>query len=327
MLFDDIDDLRIQMNRAACDGQPFLFAVDYELNEGVFIRDPDFQTDILYRFAHASNAEAVAASEDPSTILDYRRLSKETYAAKFDIVRRALLRGDAYLANLTVRTPVSGIDSLRQAFTCAVAPYCLYVPDRFVCFSPERFVRIDADGSIFANPMKGTADADEPDAARKLLDDEKETFEHNTVVDLLRNDLGIHARNVSITRFRYIEAVLAGERRLLQASTEIRGRLGRDWRRHLGDALFSMLPAGSCSGAPKESVLGVIREAEKEPRGYYTGVFGLFDGCRFDSAVMIRYIEERDGSFYFRSGGGITALSEIDAEYDEIYRKIYIPTP
>lgn len=93
----------------------------------------------------------------------------------------------------------------------------------------------------------------------------------------------------------------------------------------MGDILFDMLPAGSVSGAPKSSTLRIIREAEGEPRGYYTGVFGYFDGQTLDSAVLIRFIEEEQGRMYFRSGGGITAYSDCRSEYEEVIEKVYLP--
>ena len=86
-----------------------------------------------------------------------------------------------------------------------------------------------------------------------------------------------------------------------------------------------MLPAGSISGAPKRSTVNTIRKAEKINRGYYTGVFGYYDGETLDSAVMIRYIENENGNYYFRSGGGITVNSNPEEEYQEVLDKIYLP--
>ena len=206
----------------------------------------------------------------------------------------------------------------------AEAPYLLYVPGRFVCFSPERFVRI-AGGRIATNPMKGTINASVPDARQTILNDPKETAEHNTVVDLLRNDLSIHADRVHVERFRYIDRIATRRGDILQVSSEIAGRLPAGYEARMGDILFDMLPAGSVSGAPKSSTLRIIREAEGESRGYYTGVFGYFDGQTLDSAVLIRFIEEEQGRMYFRSGGGITAYSDCRSEYEEVIEKVYLP--
>jgi para-aminobenzoate synthetase component 1 len=112
---------------------------------------------------------------------------------------------------------------------------------------------------------------------------------------------------------------------LLQVSSEISGVLPEDYQNKIGDLLFGMLPAGSVTGAPKLQTLQIIRESENYERGYYTGVFGIFDGEDLDSAVMIRFIEKTDSGMVFKSGGGITALSEAQTEYQEMIDKVYLP--
>ena len=94
---------------------------------------------------------------------------------------------------------------------------------------------------------------------------------------------------------------------------------------HWRSILISLLPAGSVSGAPKAKTLEIIREAENEKRGYYTGVVGYFDGENLDSGVMIRFIEQDKDEFYYRSGGGITSQSNLASEYQEAIDKIYVP--
>jgi para-aminobenzoate synthetase component I len=86
-----------------------------------------------------------------------------------------------------------------------------------------------------------------------------------------------------------------------------------------------LLPAGSVSGAPKPKTLEIIRNVEGGNRGYYTGVFGVFDGNTLDSGVMIRFIEQENGKLYYRSGGGITTQSVVSSEYQEVIDKVYVP--
>jgi len=88
---------------------------------------------------------------------------------------------------------------------------------------------------------------------------------------------------------------------------------------------MALLPAGSVSGAPKKKTLEIIAENETDPRGYYTGVFGIFDGENVDSAVMIRYIEKSGDKLWYRSGCGITNQSECASEYKEMIDKVYVP--
>ena len=66
-------------------------------------------------------------------------------------------------------------------------------------------------------------------------------------------------------------------------------------------------------------------EAEQENRGYYTGVFGYFDGKTLDSGVMIRFIERNGEKYFYRSGGGITTQSLLESEYQEAIDKVYVP--
>lgn len=69
----------------------------------------------------------------------------------------------------------------------------------------------------------------------------------------------------------------------------------------------------------------IIETAEAYERGYYTGIFGYFDGENLDSAVMIRFVEQQNDGLIFKSGGGITSLSDCEKEYDELLRKVYVP--
>ena len=98
-----------------------------------------------------------------------------------------------------------------------------------------------------------------------------------------------------------------------------------DYTKRLGDIMFSLLPAGSITGAPKPRTMQIIAEAEGYERGFYTGVMGCYADGRLDSAVMIRFIEQEDGQLYFKAGGGITAQSRWESEYNEVIQKIYVP--
>jgi para-aminobenzoate synthetase component 1 len=191
-------------------------------------------------------------------------------------------------------------------------------------FSPERFVLI-RNGIISSNPMKGTIDAALPDAEKKLTNDYKEDCEHNTIVDLIRNDLGSVAERISVTRFKYLDRVRTDRGVLLQMSSEISGSLAGEYNSRLGEIILSMLPAGSVSGAPKQSTLSIIMHSEGVKRGFYTGVFGYYDGEVLDSAVMIRFIEDTDDGAFYRSGGGITINSRCRDEWNEARDKIYLP--
>jgi para-aminobenzoate synthetase component 1 len=173
--------------------------------------------------------------------------------------------------------------------------------------------------------MKGTIDASIPHAEEKILSDEKEHWEHNTIVDLIRNDLSIVSEDVHVPRFRYIDRLKTSQKELLQVSSEIKGKLPENWQSNIGDMLLNLLPAGSISGAPKAKTVEVIRESEGQDRGYFTGIFGIYEDKSLDSAVNIRFIEKTHDGFQFRSGGGITAKSNMEEEYREMIHKVYVP--
>jgi len=93
----------------------------------------------------------------------------------------------------------------------------------------------------------------------------------------------------------------------------------------LGSIITQMLPAGSITGAPKKSTVEIIDRVENYDRGYFTGIFGVFDGNSFKSSVMIRFVQKQGDELYYKSGGGITIDSDMEAEYAELQEKIYVP--
>lgn len=313
-----------RMNACGRENTPFLFAIDFELSESIFVPHPLQQQEILFRTPLGGNTPLCKElkKQTDTSIIPHPE-PYERYLKRFRIVREGLLRGDSFLVNLTLKTPIETTLSLKEIFELSNAPYCLYLPERFACFSPERFVHI-ARGRISTNPMKGTINASIPGAEELILHNAKERAEHSTVVDLLRNDLGMVAAHVAVERFRYVDRITTAQRDILQVSSEISGRLPQEGMANIGSIIGRMLPAGSVSGAPKPSTLQIIRRAEEEPRGFYTGVFGYFDGHSLDSGVLIRYIEKQHDTLYFRSGGGITAFSNPESEYKEAIEKIYL---
>lgn len=251
-------------------------------------------------------------------------ISYSEYRKAFDIVFQNIKEGNSYLLNLTFPTRIETNLSLKEVFYLSRAKYRLLYDDNFVLFSPETFIKIK-DGKIYSFPMKGTIDAAIDNAEEIILKDEKETAEHITIVDLIRNDLGIVADNIMVDKFRYIDKIKTWDKTLLQVSSVISGELSAGYHKIIGEILFALLPAGSISGAPKKKTVEIIREAEKIKRGYYTGVFGIFDGNDLDSAVMIRYIEKIGEKYFYRSGGGITHMSLPELEYQELIDKVYLP--
>jgi len=325
----DKDVARERMDRFGAEGRPFLFLIDYAMRACVV--EPLEEVDparLLYAIGGRTNVFALGDGA-PELVWEPQFCTREEYDREFEVVIGHLRAGNSYLVNLTCETPVTCNLTLREVFDGTEARYKIWFDDRFVCFSPERFVRIGAEGRISTFPMKGTIDAALPEAERRVLEDAKEAAEHATIVDLLRNDLSRVATGVRVERYRYVDRVATHAGELLQVSSEISGQLRADWRDRVGSILFELLPAGSVTGAPKLRTLEIIAEAETYDRGYYTGVCGLFDGRELESGVMIRFLERAPGAergeYLFKSGGGITFRSDRTAEYAEMKQKVYVP--
>ncbi|MEO9850709.1 MAG: aminodeoxychorismate synthase component I [Reichenbachiella sp.] len=313
-----------QINKLATAGKPFLLIVDFKCeNNHVIPIDQVDASQTLFDVNGIRNFDQPTIQNTPVS-LKRNPVTLENYQIKFDLVHSEIAKGNTYLLNLTQPTEIEVKASLKEIFYQSKAKYKLWHKDEFVVFSPEIFVKIEK-GQISSYPMKGTIDADLPNAADTILSSDKEMAEHATIVDLIRNDMSQYAKDVAVEDFRYIDELRTSEKHLLQVSSKITGQLNANYLSRLGETIYSLLPAGSICGAPKRRTLNIIEEVEQYDRGYYTGIMGYFDGANFDSGVMIRFIEKEGEGLTYKSGGGIHFLSEVRSEYQEMIDKVYVP--
>jgi len=298
--------------------EPIFFVIDFEMKNYYVSPISSMDKDIYFSFEKRNNFanKKIPYSKKPVSFQRYKRA--------FDFVIEEIKKGNTYLANLTFPSVIDIDYSLKEIYDYSDAKYKLYFKDEFVCFSPESFVEIK-DNQIFTYPMKGTIDANIKNAKEIILNDSKELAEHTMVVDLLRNDLGMVADHIKVEKFRYIQTIKAGDKKLLQVSSKISGKLQKNWNEKLGDILLLLLPAGSISGTPKKSTISILKKAEKYDRGYFSGIFGVYENQTLKSAVIIRYIEKNNNKLIYKSGGGITIDSDVYKEYQELKDKIYVP--
>ena len=315
-----------KMNEFGSRKIPFIFIIDFEINEPLlFPLNAINPGEILFDINGVSNYTNTEKADIPEFHFRKFPVSFSEYSEAFNKVIENLNYGNSYLVNLTFPTRIETNLSLKDIFFYSRAKYKLLYREKFLVFSPEIFVQINENGVISSFPMKGTIDAAVENAEEVILNDKKEYAEHCTIVDLIRNDLSMVAKDVYVKRFRYIDKIKTHEKELLQVSSHISGKLGKEYHKQIGAVIFALLPAGSISGAPKKKTIEIIRKAERYERGYYTGVFGYFDGNRLDSGVMIRFIEKTDGQIFYKSGGGITIYSDPEKEYQELIDKVYVP--
>jgi para-aminobenzoate synthetase component 1 len=296
------------------------FLIDFDKN--IYIEDIDKLKDVYFKFENFSLLPP--ATKKKPLILKKKPVEFDIYKNAFLEVIEEIRKGNTYLLNLTFPTKIETNYSLLDIFNHSKAKFKLLFKDKFVCFSPERFVKIK-NNKIYTYPMKGTIDASIPQAKELILNNEKEMAEHVMVVDLLRNDLGIIGKKVRVNKFRFVDKIKAGEKELLQVSSEIEAEVP-NWQKNWLEMILKLLPAGSISGTPKKSSVEIIKRVENYNRGFYTGIFGITDEKTFlDSAVIIRYIENTKNGLIYKSGGGITIDSNIKKEYEEMIDKVYIP--
>jgi len=304
-------------SRLLKEGTPFLIITDFEAEQVLVYTDDELHNeDIDFSFSSTTTTLKTPFQKKP--------ISYEQYKKGFDKIIEKIKAGETYLLNYTCSTPINTPLTLHEIYNHAHAKFKLRFKDKFVCYSPEPFISIKGN-TISTFPMKGTIDADVKDAKKKILANEKEMAEHVMVVDLLRNDLGIVATEVKVKKFRYIETLETNDKKLLQVSSEITATLPSNWRDDFGTLYHSLLPAGSISGTPKRSTLKIIKEVEEHQRDFFSGTFGYFNGQSFESAVMIRFIQQTQAGLVYKSGGGITLDSNAKEEYQEMQDKIYLP--
>lgn len=309
--------LKDKLNHYGATKTPFFFCISFDLSSWEVIPLEDINDDILFCIEEEKSTQKNINLE--KNFVDYN-----SYKKKFDKVIENIQKGNTYLLNLTAPTVIPNQINLKDIYKQSNAKYKLYFKNKFVSFSPETFIKI-TNNKITTYPMKGTIDASIPNARETILNDKKELAEHIMIVDLLRNDLNMISKNVRLEKFRYIDEISAGQKKLLQVSSKIVGDLNYDWHDNIGNILLPLLPAGSISGTPKKKTLELIEEIESYDRGFFSGIWGVYNGNTLDTSILIRYIEKNGDTFVYKSGGGITLDSDCSAEYQEMKDKVYIP--
>lgn len=312
-----------QLNQWGHEKKPFVFLIDFEQKKPLAWLVDECPDHFQFKFTKASSLKKsdTTLTETDQALLIKHPIALVDYEHKYNQVVEALHKGDSFLMNLTIPTPVQNTLDFQTFFDHAKSKYVIWLKEQFIAFSPETFIQID-NGKIATFPMKGTIDASLPNAKELLLNDPKEYAEHATIVDLLRNDLSRVACKVRVTNFRYYEEIPTQNGVIGQMSSAIEGELPTDYASKIGSILNDLLPAGSVSGAPKKKTAELIASIEGTDRGYYTGIAGYFDGVNLDSCVLIRYLGADN---IYHSGGGITFQSDMASEYQEMINKVYVP--
>ena len=261
---------------------------------------------------------------------DYRALfSEQEYCEMVEKAKRYIYEGDIFQVVLSNRLEAdfegSLFDTYRLLRTINPSPYMFYFSGddiEVAGASPETLVKCE-DGILHTFPLAGTRprgkNASEDRALEKeLLADEKEKAEHNMLVDLGRNDIGRISEFGSVEVEEYMTVQRYSH--VMHIGSTVKGRLRSDLK--ATDAVDSILPAGTLSGAPKIRACEIINELENNKRGIYGGAIGYIDFTgNLDTCIAIRIAFKKNGKVFVRSGAGIVADSVPQNEFRECINK------
>ena len=263
-------------------------------------------------------------------------LGRDQYIHAVEVAKQAIAEGEAIQVVLARRqsfelpatadgSQVTGIGLYRALRRVNPSPYLFFVRTpsfEVVGASPELLLQVEGD-RLTTHPIAGTrprgaTPAEDDLRSEELQRDPKEKAEHVMLVDLGRNDLGRVARPGTVRVTKYMEVERYSH--VLHLVSHVEGRLKPEL--DALDALRSVFPAGTLSGAPKVRAMQLIAAAENERRGLYGGAAGYlgYDG-NLDTAITIRSAVLRNGVAHVHTGAGIVAGSVPEREFEETEHK------
>ena len=254
---------------------------------------------------------------------------KEKYCDMVEKARKYIYEGDIFQVVLSnpVRAKAQGslFDTYRVLRATNPSPYMFYFSSddiELAGASPETLVSLK-NGKLSTFPLAGTGPRgktpqEDRDLEKELLADEKERAEHNMLVDLGRNDIGRISQigSVQVEKYMSIERFS----HVMHIGSTVTGQIRPD--KDAVDAVDSILPAGTLSGAPKFRACQIIEELEQSRRGVYGGAVGYLDFAgTLDTCIAIRLVYKKNGEVCVRSGAGIVADSVPEKEFEECCNK------
>ena len=255
--------------------------------------------------------------------------TKEEYCGMVEKAKHYIREGDIFQVVLSNRLEAeiegSLFDTYRVLRTLNPSPYMFYFSSDDVEIagaSPETLVKLE-NGKLYTYPLAGTrprgkTEEEDKRLEEELLADEKERAEHNMLVDLGRNDIGRISQigTVKVEQYMNIERYS----HVMHIGSTVSGKIRPDY--DALDAVDSILPAGTLSGAPKLRACEIINELENNKRGIYGGAIGYIDFTgNLDTCIAIRLAFSKNGKVFVRSGAGIVADSVPENEYQECINK------
>ena len=254
---------------------------------------------------------------------------KEKYCEMVEKARHYIKEGDIFQVVLSnpMRAKAEGslFDTYRVLRATNPSPYMFYFSSddiEIAGASPETLVKLE-NRKLTTFPLAGTrprgkTKEEDQELEAGLLKDEKELSEHNMLVDLGRNDIGKISKIGSVKVEKYLSVEHFSQ--VMHLGSTVAGEIRDD--RDAVDAVDSILPAGTLSGAPKFRACQIIEELEQSKRGIYGGAIGYLDFAgNLDTCIAIRLVYKKNGEICIRSGAGIVADSVPQKEFEECCNK------
>ncbi|MCY1153226.1 MAG: anthranilate synthase component I [Sphaerochaetaceae bacterium] len=276
-------------------------------------------------------SESFTMKEEKGKLLSSLKplFSKEQFCEMVEKAKNYIYEGDIFQVVLSNRLTAPYEGSLKSVYSYLrktnPSPYMFYFSSDHIELtgaSPETLVKLE-ENKLSTFPLAGTrkrgkSNEEDLQLERELLSDPKEVSEHNMLVDLSRNDIGKISKFGSVKVEEYMQILKFSH--VMHIGSTVTGII-KDELDSL-DAIDSILPAGTLSGAPKIRACEIINELENNKRGVYGGAVGYlsFNGG-LDTCIAIRLAFKKNGNVYVRSGAGIVADSVAENEYVECINK------
>lgn len=282
--------------------------------------------DIIHFIIEEMNVTQEQIEEKPEFTCN---LSKEEFINMVDKVKEHIKEGDIFQAVVSRRFESEYKGSLLNTYrilrTTNPSPYMYYIHTdkiEIAGASPETLIKLEHK-KLTTFPVAGTRkrgkdEIEDMALMKELLEDEKELAEHNMLVDLARNDIGQIAEfgTVKVEEYQKIHRFS----KVMHITSKVTGMLKEGYDGC--DAISTLLPAGTLSGAPKIKACQIIDSLEPVPRGIYGGAIGYLDfSGNVDVCIAIRTAIKKDNKVYVQAGAGIVSDSVPIKEYEECENK------
>jgi len=255
-------------------------------------------------------------------------INYKKYKKIFDVFSKKIRQGETYQIKICTKyknkSKINPVNFFWKLMKINSSPESFMIRDKnfsIVSCSPETL--IDKKGNkIITKPIAGTLKKSKKINKVKALNffrnNEKETKEHNMIVDMERNDLSriCKSGSVKILKKKYVEEY----KHLYHYVTSIQGVLKKDTTPK--NIIKSMMPGGSVIGCPKIRTLELLNKQETEDRNIFTGSFGYIkfnQDMKFN--IIIRSILNYKNISEISAASGVVLDSSSKKEFNENFIK------